>query len=235
MNTFFYSKLNQLLLLLSICSLGYAQEAFNTVNNYSWADYTKAAVYLEPFQGKRYFDHHRILNEKHKYFKTFELVEGAIIYNNDHYSDLQLKYDLNEQQLALYHPHSDGVTLVAVNMNQVQAFKIGQSIFVKKQIKDESYFLEYIDVFKGKQLWIYHQKIASFKMDDRVGYYEFNPKESLFVFDGTQWYRDDAIRIENFYPQDIQKIKTWSKEGKTLKKNDAATYVRSLLKHLKSS
>jgi hypothetical protein len=67
----------------------------------SWADDGNAATYSAPFQGKRYIDPHRILNDKHKFFETFELQEGELIFDQDRYSGLQLKFDLFEQQLAL--------------------------------------------------------------------------------------------------------------------------------------
>jgi len=221
--------------LFSISSLGYAQKEFNNTPDYSWADLNNASLYLELFQGKRYFDNHRILNNKHKYFRDYELLEGSVIFDNDHYSNLQFKFDLHEQQIALYHPNSDGVTLIAIDMNRVNAFKIDGAIFVKHRIDKQVYLLEYIDTFQGKELWIFHQKTSSFRMDGKVGYYEFNPKETLFVFDNKGWQRSDAVKIEHFYPNWSSTIKNWSKEWRTRKKTDASSYLKSLLNFLKSS
>ncbi len=228
---------NRILLCIffSISALGYAQNEFNKTPDYSWADLNNASIYLELFQGKRYFDNHRILNNKHKYFKDYELLKGSIIFENDQYSNLQFKFDLHEQQIALYHPNSDGVTLIAIDMNKVNAFKIDGAIFVKHRIDNKDYLLEYIDTYQGKELWIYHQKTSSFRMDDKVGYYEFNPKETLFVHDKVGWKRSDAVKIEQFYPKWSSTIKNWSKEWRIKKKTDASTYLKSLIKFLKSS
>ncbi len=91
----------KILLLLLSFSMVRAQHEFDRMIDLSWADDGNAATYSAPFQGKRYIDPHRILNDKHKFFETFELQEGELIFDQDRYSGLQLKFDLFEQQLAL--------------------------------------------------------------------------------------------------------------------------------------
>lgn len=217
-----------LLLLLSI-SMVSAQHEFDKIIDLSWADDLNSAIYTAPFQGKRYIDRHRILNDKHKFFETFELQEGELIFDHDRYSGLQLKFDLFEQQLALLHPNSDGVTQVAVDMNRVQAFKINDRVFVKKTIDGLDYFLEFIKKLDQKEIWVYHRKLLSFKLDDRVGYYEFNPKDRLYILSNEGWDKSDAISLENFYPNRSREIKAWSKGWQDNKKKDASKYLRALI------
>jgi len=225
----FYLKL---LLLLSSISLAQAQYEFDKTIDLSWADDLNAAIYAAPFQGKRYINPHRILNDKHKFFGTFELQKGELIFDHDRYSGLQLKFDLFEQQLVLLHPNSDGVTQVAVDMNRVQAFKINHRVFVKKTIDESDYFLEYIDKLDEKEIWVYHRKLLSFKLDNRVGYYEFNPRDRLYILSKEDWEKSDAISLESFFPNRSRKIKAWSKSWQDNKKKDASGYLRALLKEL---
>jgi len=221
-------SLKTLLLLFSI-SVVSAQHEFDKTIDLSWADDLNAAIYSAPFQGKRYIDPHRILNDKHKYLGTFEFQEGELVFDHDRYSGLQLKFDLFEQQLALLHPNSDGVTQVAVDMNRVQAFKINDRVFVKKTIDGSDYFLEFIEKLDQKEIWVYHRKLLSFKLDDRVGYYEFNPKDRLYILSNEGWDKSDAISLESFFPNRSRKIKAWSKSWQDNKKKDASKYLRELL------
>jgi hypothetical protein len=225
----FYLKI--LFLLFSI-SIVQAQHEFEKTIDLSWADDRNASIYAAPFQGKRYINSHRILNDKHKFFRTFELQEGELIFDHDRYSGLQLKFDLFEQQLVLLHPNSDGATQVAVDMNRVQAFKINHRVFVKKIIDESDYFLEYIDKLDQKEIWVYHRKLLSFKLDNRVGYYEFNPKDRLYIFSKEGWDKSDAISLESFFPNRSREIKAWSKAWQDNKKKDASRYLRALLKEL---
>ena len=222
----------KILLVILSFSMVRAQHEFDRMIDLSWADDGNAATYLAPFQGKRYIDPHRILNDKHKFFETFELQEGELIFDQDRYSGLQLKFDLFEQQLALLHPNSDGVTQVAVDMNRVQAFKINHRVFVKKTVDESDYFLEYIDKLDEKEIWVYHRKLLSFKLDNRVGYYEFNPKDRLYILSNEGWDKSDAISLESFFPNRSREIKAWSKSWQDNKKKDASGYLRALLKEL---
>jgi hypothetical protein len=222
----------KILLLLLSFSMVRAQHEFDRIIDLSWADDGNAATYSAPFQGKRYIDPHRILNDKHKFFETFELQEGELIFDQDRYSGLQLKFDLFEQQLALLHPNSDGATQVAVDMNRVQAFKINHRVFVKKTIDGSDFFLEYIDKLDEKEIWVYHRKLLSFKLDNRVGYYEFNPRDRLYILSMEGWEKSDAISLENFLPNRSREIKAWSKSWQDNKKKDASRYLRALLKEL---
>ena len=222
----------KILLVILSFSMVRAQHEFDRMIDLSWADDGNAATYLAPFQGKRYIDPHRILNDKHKFFETFELQEGELIFDQDRYSGLQLKFDLFEQQLALLHPNSDGVTQVAVDMNRVQAFKINHRVFVKKTIDGSDFFLEYIDKLDEKEIWVYHRKLLSFKLDNRVGYYEFNPRDRLYILSKEDWEKSDAISLESFFPNRSRKIKAWSKSWQDNKKKDASGYLRALLKEL---
>ena len=219
----------KILLLLFSISMVQAQHEFEKIIDLSWADDSKAAIYAAPFQGKRYIDPHRILNDKHKFLETFELQEGELIFDQDRYSRLQLKFDLFEQQLVLLHPQSDGVTQVAVDMNRVQAFKINDRVFVKKNINGSDYFLEYIEELDQKEIWVYHRKLLSFKLDDRVGYYEFNPKDRLYILSNEGWDKSDAISLESFFPNRSREMKAWAKGWPDNKKKDASQYLRALL------
>ena len=222
----------KIFLLLFSFSMVRAQHEFDRMIDLSWADDHNAATYSAPFQGKRYIDPHRILNDKHKFFETFELQEGELIFDHGRYSGLQLKFDLFEQQLVLLHPNSDGVTQVAVDMNRVQAFKINHRVFDKKTIDGSDHFLEYIDKLDEKEIWVYHRKLLSFKLDNRVGYYEFNPKDRLYIFSREGWDKSDAISLESFFPNRSREIKAWSKSWQENKKKDASGYLRALLKEL---
>ena len=92
--------------------------------------------------------------------------------------------------------------------------------------------LEYIDKLDEKEIWVYHRKLLSFKLDNRVGYYEFNPRDRLYILSMEGWEKSDAISLENFLPNRSREIKAWSKSWQDNKKKDASGYLRALLKEL---
>ena len=114
-------------------------------------------------------------------------------------------------------------------MNQIQAFKINDRVFVKKIIDGSEYFLEFIEKLDQKEIWVYHRKLLSFKLDNRVGYYEFNPKDRLYILSDEGWDKSDAISLESFFPNRFREIKAWSKGWQDNKKKDASKYLRELL------
>ena len=53
------------------------------------------------FDGIEYFEKFPVRNEKHKFFKSSEFVNGLLIYEGNPFLNVELKYDVYDNQLLI--------------------------------------------------------------------------------------------------------------------------------------
>jgi len=119
---------------------------------YNWFDETIGFENLNIHQGKEYKKKHRSVNGEHSFFKTSEFAKGTILYNDEIYSNLYLKYDLFEQELIVrfYKVNLTGVT-IQIFKNNVKRFSLHDTNFVWVGDKD----------VKGKPISGFYQEAFS--------------------------------------------------------------------------
>lgn len=209
-----------------------AQTMLDSISDYSWVDTHQSVNNLTLFQGQRYLDSYRILNDKHRYLDSFDFMTGDLIYQGDLYKNLHLKFDLYEQQLVLFHPESDGVTYVAPNMNEIAAFKIGERIFAKKTVFDQQIYLEQLGNIQGIEIWEYHYKKLSYRHNDNIAYYEFVPKNTFYIFDGTWHLLKMNSSLIGYFPKKELLLKNTAHQWRSLQKKNPEAYIKKLIEAL---
>lgn len=207
-----------------------AQTLMDETPDYSWADGTHSKNNYELYQGVRFNDSYRIINKKHRYLDRFDFFEGGLLFKGDYYNHLQLKFDLHEQQLLVLHPDSDGITTIAIDMNNIDAFRVGDRKFEKKQLLEQSLFLQYLGQYNGIEIWEQHSKKIGYRQNSKITYYEFIPKNSFWVYNGTQWRNlKKKLDLKPFFITEINLLKEAEIKWRDLIKTDGETYLLNCL------
>ena len=86
----------------------------------------------------------------HPFFETRGWQKSTVIYNGITYKNLDALYDINRGVVILKYPEPGKVVAVALNMNRVDNFSIGDNAFRKPKYKGKEGFFEVI--FEGEEM-----------------------------------------------------------------------------------
>ena len=105
--------------------------------------------------GKQYHNLH-VRSTGHKFFGEDEYQKGKLLIDNSLYNDVQLKYDIyNQQVLLLFKQFDIAQKEIIVNDLKLREFQLGDMIFKKCYFPETDTLL--FQVFKGEQLtFLYH-------------------------------------------------------------------------------
>jgi hypothetical protein len=72
---------------------------------------------------------YRSISGEHPYFGSDDWISGSVIFNENRYDDVELRYNLWTDKLIL--DNYSGVYAIQLNSDEVQGFKIGDHVFVR--------------------------------------------------------------------------------------------------------
>lgn len=214
------------------------QETGSNDSYYYWYDQMTENSNVGVFSGDEYVENYRVLNDKHKFFDGPNFNVGSIVYDGQPYFNLQLKYDLFEDQLLLKHQTPSISPTLILDSHKVSSFEINGHHFknIQQQIKGSSKPLGFLEIsLTNDSLVLYkkHKKRIRTKTNDKTRYYEFKQDNAYYIF-----YKDTFFKLKNstsistFFPSYITQLKTIESQYRSIKKDDPETYLISVLRDL---
>ncbi|WP_139344254.1 hypothetical protein [Cellulophaga omnivescoria] len=184
--------------------------------------------------GDAYFEKENAYKDSHRYYNQFDFYEGSLIYDNQFFNNINIKYDLFEESLLLTLKNSDNNlrTIRPLN-NKVKSFSIDDKYFVNIDFLENNgeVLKGYAELLLNTANFNFYRK--HFKQKNEVWstgklQYKFSYKSQDFLY-----YKNEFIRINKsrqlfkIFPEYKKVIKEYS-NGKM--NNDKNTIV--LLKRL---
>ena len=80
--------------------------------------------------GREYIEAHRMINEKHKFFKTEDFLPGAVRYDGQSFFDIPLRYNIFEDQLSVALQMNGRTFKYVLFPNQLEGFKVKGTEFI---------------------------------------------------------------------------------------------------------
>lgn len=223
---------------ISLSSVFFAFGQTSTKNDaaYSWFDQIVGIENTAFVDGVEYEEEHRVINEKTKFFKSSEFLNGTVTYKNQSYFGLQLKYDLYESNVLVRLPNRIGGTTLRLIKDEIQDFTIDGHAFSAIADKGEegvSFSGFYEKQFKGANLALYtkYKKNALERRDKKNLYYEFIDGESEHLIQyQTKFYRiEGKNELVELFPEYKDEIRAHYKRNKTKEKRRAGFFMSSLI------
>lgn len=205
----------------------------------NWYDQTVGLENLEVNKGVIYKNNFATTTEDHNFYGLNEFQSGAVFYNNQSYYNVDLKYDiLNDQLVVSPKNQTNGIEII-VDKSKTARFEIQNRKFVllgslkNKTINFEQGFYEERIVAKDFVLFIKHKKtILNRIVDDRIVYY-FPIDANFFLAKENSFFKiNSKSDIINLFPNQKDQIKDFYKANSDLKQKDKQQFMTDLFSKL---
>ncbi len=231
---------NLLIILFTVCfiSFGFTQ-SINNKQHYLWFDSVIGIENTGIYKGTSYIELYRVINEKHKFFETSDFTAGEVIYGNQPYFDLQLKYDLFEDRLLVAHPVGNSTQVMILIEDKIKSFRLNSVDFINTAKLSEKPSRGFCQVLtKNGQTWLLKKyfKRPITKLDKRSTYYEFKEETSYVLLHKDIFYDVKNVRdLFAAYPEHKNEIRQFAKDYTALKKTSKDSYMTSVVERLFNS
>lgn len=205
---------------------------------YNWFDQMISPVNTDIFDGLAYTEQHRMLTDKHKFFMTANFSTGSLVYKGQPYYNLQLKYDLFQDQLLLRYSNKPNIPTVIVAKKDVSKFTLGDHTFINlafetnKKQQTSGYFELLLENDRLRLLKKHRKRILR-KMNDRIRYYEFKAQDSYYVrYQGDYYQLKGVGTFAALFPEFKETLKRAEATHKSLQQQDKDLYLISVFEDL---
>lgn len=218
-----------------------SQTNFFKGNNTDYKVYDSLIAYENSniFNGLEYVDQYRSLNVKnHKFYNSYDYLNGFVIYNEQPYFNIKMKYDLLNDLVILEFVNKK-VTSLSLNSSLVSQFVLNNNKFVKLDKTEvlapfygNGFFKE---GYKGTlySLFIKYRKKKIEKIRNKKVYYVFKDNEVYILFYKNKFYRINSKKdIVNAIPEREKEILDYYGSNKRLFKKNKQQFLLKLLTKL---
>ena len=225
--------------LIMLCAFNisiYSQEK----EYYVWFDSLIGPQNTGLFNGSRYVEQFRAKKGSHKYFIGPHFQKANISYFNQPYYDIDLKYDVFENQLITNVNMVSGSSIIKLIPDEVQAFSFGSIEFIRLKDSDiykssESISGFYEIMMKDGPLILYkkHRKTRQDFLDQKIVYSQFKSKNEYYVFFDNIYYqinrKSDWTRL---FPGSKNQVNDYYVKNKHLLKTDYDAFILQLARKI---
>jgi len=191
------------------------------------------------YQGIVYTEKYRTINEKTQFFKTRQFSSGSVNYEGQDYYDLDLKYDVYEDQVLLRLVTSVGGGTLQLFPDRLNSFVIDGHRFIKilpKDTPDINLYGFYEVSMSGAYFTLFTKFTKkSFERKDRKSlYYEFVPGKSEYVllYDGIYYVIGSKKDVTTLFPNQKKQIGKFYNLARRLRNSDLDSFQIALMKRI---
>lgn len=223
------------LLFLPIIVFGQRSESESTT--YTWFDNTIGISNTDIFNGLVYVEKHKMINEKHKFYNNPNFSLGSIIFNAQPYYNINLKYDVFNDELLLVND-APNLPTILLDKDKIIKFSIGNSVFenLKIETKKGEILTGFFEVLsRSEELELYkknHKKLQT-KTNDKIRYFEFKDQNRyVFFYQGIYYQINKLNDLSKTFPNYKDLIKQKEQEYKNLRKENVDAYLKFIFEDL---
>ena len=153
---------------------------------YNWSDSIIGQQNSGLFNGFVYVEKHKMINDRHKFFKDFNFSVGKVIYDNKPFDKILLKYNIYEDQLILKHSFAPNDPTVLIDKKRIVEFSLLDHHFVNLNIEIEKgksiagFFERLININELQVLKKYQKRIRN-RTNEKIQYQEFTDDNQYYV------------------------------------------------------
>ncbi len=236
------NKINSMIvfLFLNVFVFGQMQDKNRS---YEWFDKVIGNERTGLYNGKQYidFDRNKILDNKHAFFSSDEVLKGSVTYDSQTYYNVGIKYNLETQNFLIELKSGSGASILQLIYDKIEEFTIEDSHFIK--IEDllidgvtTSSFVEVLFENSSFSLLKQHKKRRREHIKGQRLYYKFLDKSKyLFCIDSSCRNiksKGDVIKSFPFYRKEI---KSFYDDYNVLKESDYDAFMKKLFQQIAHS
>ncbi|MFK7812960.1 MAG: hypothetical protein AB8B59_10730 [Maribacter sp.] len=180
------------------------------------------------YNGTKYIELYRTINEHHKFFKSSEFLFGDLIYGDQYYGNVNLKYDLDADDVLLDIGYLGKFPILKLYKSRISEFSLDGKKFINVGASNPDVtkgFHEVVWDSDDLKLLKKHKKEKLKKLSIKLVYYEFFDENSYFFEYKNVLHplnkRGDLLKV---FPEFKKEIKQLYKK-RFVKINPKANYI----------
>ena len=190
------------------------------------------------FNGKRYYNLYRATPNNNNFFYSTDYVKGNVLFNNQNYYNVDLKYDLTTDKLITKLSGDKSYINIELIKDKVASFQIEDHYFININtlIKDKSSdlgFLELAYTNSDFNFFIKRKKYVSEKLNQKKVEYIFKDDDSFYLFYNNKLQQVNSYKtLKKLLPDQAKSINSFTKSNKKLLSKNEEEFFMSLFKYL---
>lgn len=204
---------------------------------YIWFDKIVGVENTGLFNGLRYLEEFRTLNNNHKFFSTSQFIKGNLIYDGQSYYDIDMKYDLFEDQVIVNLQGKSGNSITELNADRIEQFTLNGITFNRVITNNENLngFYAIITDNKGVLCYKRYRKSQKKYIQNKNIYYKFSAYNEYILSTPTDIYpiksKSDFIKI---FPEYKNEINNFFRKNKKLINSNYDKFLAQLTNEVSS-
>ena len=230
------------LILLFFCinsSSLFSQNNSSSENYYNWFDNIIGINNTNLLNGIEFKEEYRTLENNSQYFFSNQFIPGDLIYNGQPYYDVDMKYDIYEDQLIIRLVDNTGYFAIKLIKELVESFKIGNHLFLNSsylQSNKEDKSAGFCEVLYQDQNISFFKKHLNNKQErrnDRFAYTQFIYKQKTLFSYGNKFYELNSKKdLINTLPNQKKIINSFYKNKTFLMRSNYEEFLKKLGENL---
>ncbi|MCK5677423.1 MAG: hypothetical protein KAH72_02980 [Flavobacteriaceae bacterium] len=225
-----------ILLFLFITNSFYSQTQSSQKDYYKWFDNYIGIENTSIFNGLRYKEEFRTLEGNHKFYLTPNFIKADIVYDDQSYFDIKMKYDLYEDHIIVNLATNSGSSILQLLSDKIESFTIKGHNFIKLLDNHTTNSNDIITgifeiVYKNSNLILYkkNKKIAKKHLTKKYIYYSFSKKNQYYFYFNNDFYIiNSKSSVVKIFPNYKKEINTFYNKNKNLLNSDFDAFIMQL-------
>ncbi len=220
------------------CFTTYAQQVQNLEEQsdyLSWFDEQVGIENTTLYEGIVFREKYRTINDRVKFFRSAQWLNGSVVYSGQLFTDLLLKYDVFEDQLLIKQLDRLGGGAMLLFKDKVSSFVIEGTQFVNIIDPNIDRSLNgYFELLWSNDIRLYakHRKDDLVRKDRSAPYYEFidRKKEYLLEIGNDHFSINKKRDIQLLFPVLKKEVDSFYQKNKRLQSRDIDAFMISLVR-----
>lgn len=189
------------------------------------------------YNGTEFKDQFVNTDGSYRYFNLFNFTEGSIVYNNQFYSNVLLKYDLVEDNIITRSDDNLSLFKVRLIAEKISSFSIYNHKFIRLtdtelNLNDNGFF-EIIYLGNKLNCYIKHQKKTKERAINKRMQYRFLDDNYYLLLFGETYHIIHSIKdLIKVIPERDQQIRNFYRSYKPLYELNTDGFMKQLVKYL---
>ena len=216
-------------------TISFSQNQSNQENYYKWFDDLIGIENTGIYNGFEYRKKYRTLEGSNEFYLTSQFVKGNIVYDQQPYYDIEMKYDINEDIIIVKLFTQSSFNIIQLVKEKIESFSINNKRFVRITNNEKEGFYELL--FKSNYLTLYkkHEKQRNERLDKDFVYYVFKDKKEYFIQYNQKYHRiKSKADFSKLFPEQKKSINSFWKNNKVLYNSDYDMFLHKLSKHIET-
>ncbi|GAB1856375.1 hypothetical protein MHTCC0001_12100 [Flavobacteriaceae bacterium MHTCC 0001] len=233
----------RILLLCFICSTlncAFSQNETSVKKQYNWFDNIVGIENTNLINGITFHERLKTLDEKGQYLISKLFKIGNITYNGQPYFDIQIKYDVFNDQIILSGLNNNGYFAIQLVKYLVNSFSLNERNFINsQQLKvttnntNNKGFFEVLHLNPNISLYKKHKKDKQVKKNDQISYLEFRDKQEYMLYLNNEIHPLNSKKnVLKLFPHLKKQINQFYAKNRALMAYDYDKFLIKLIQNL---